>query len=304
MNTLIQMEGIVYHMEEDMLHKGNLLLADQHSLKAVNIENRNVLSVAGVALEDGYAEGVGQNARFNIIAGFIQLSPSKIIVLDTRNHCVRSVDRKTQATNVIAGVCTSEGYAENNATLFRSPRTIILDVKKPRQLIVTDRGNRALRTIDVKTHHVKTLFKNNDTSTETYQGILQDPTTGDIYLTFRHGIARFDYNTHTITHIAGSHTAGSILNNRLSYIQDILFYHPKELVSLGNGLILLADSYNHNLIVLNFTSGVGIPVCSGLRGHVDGDLWSCQLWYPQSLLLANNTVYVGETGSIRAINSE
>ena len=172
-----------------MLYKGNLLLADQHSLKAVNIENRNVLSVAGVALEDGYAEGVGQNARFNIIAGFIQLSPSKIIVLDTRNHCVRSVDRKTQATNVIAGVCTSEGYAENNATLFRSPRTIILDVKKPRQLIVTDRGNRALRTIDVKTHHVKTLFKNNDTSTETYQGILQDPTTGDIYLTFQIGRA-------------------------------------------------------------------------------------------------------------------
>ena len=73
-------------MEEDTLYKGNLLLADQHSLKAVNIENRNVLSVAGVALEDGYAEGVGQNARFNIIAGFIQLSPSKIIVLATRNH--------------------------------------------------------------------------------------------------------------------------------------------------------------------------------------------------------------------------
>ena len=287
-----------------MLHKGNLLLADQHSLKAVNIENRNVLSVTGVALEDGYAEGVGKNARFNVIAGFIQLPPSEIIVLDTRNHCVRSVHRKTQATNVIAGVCTSEGYAENNATLFRSPRSIILDVKNSRQLIVTDRGNRALRTIDVKTHLVKTLFKNNDISIETYQGILQDPTTGDIYLTFRHGIARFDYNTYTITHIAGSHTAGSILKDGRSSIPNILFYHPKELVSLHSGSLLLADSYNHNLIVLNFTSGVGIPVCSGLRGHVDGELWSCQLWYPQALLLANDTVYVGETGSIRAINSE
>lgn len=286
-------------MEADLYETGNILFADQHSLKTVNVHDKSVNTIAGSSLEDGYVEGVGTEARFNIIAGFHQLLPTKIIVLDTRNHCIRTLSRTTIQTKLYAGVCTSGGYADGNASLFSSPRSIITDVKDLTTLIVTDRGNRALRTINIKTRVVMTLYKN-DASTETYQGMLQENNTGDIYLTFRHGVTKYDYKTKSLSQVTGSSSAGFQDN----LFDEIQFYHPKELTLISNDVLIVADSYNHLLRVLNLTSKTGISKCSGHRGHLDGELSTCQLWYPQSLCLINGTIYIGESGAIRTISGK
>lgn len=92
-------------------------------------------------------EGQFPDTRFDLVTGFIQLTPDVIIVSDELNHCLRFLDRKTYSTHTFAGTCQKAGW-RNGAllkALFFRPTSLIT---YHQFLYAIEYGNEAIRKID------------------------------------------------------------------------------------------------------------------------------------------------------------
>ena len=79
---------------------------------------------------------------------------------------------------------------------------------------------------------------------------------------------------------------------RFETLQGIIFLHDK---------ILVAEEGNNRLRVLDLNTNQTSSICSGERGHKDGNLLFCSLAEPYSLMLHKGEIYVGENKRIRKI---
>lgn len=78
-------------------------------------------------------------------------------------------------------------------------------------------------------------------------------------------------------------------------------------VAIGDGVLYLADSYNHKIKRLNLTTGVVTTIAgSGERGHDDGPLADASFDEPAGVAYAEGRIYVADTNNhlIRVIDLE
>ena len=286
----------MHQIAEDEFVPGNLLFADRHALKTSDGTTTSL--IAGSAISAGYLEDVGSNARFDVILSFLQLSRSLIVLADHFNHCFRSVDRTTNLTSPYSGSCTNRGDRDGVDALFNSPWSIKQDVKNNTQLLITDFYLGSLKKINVASKHVSTIFKD---SSYRLSALLQDPSTGNIYVTFAHGLGLIDHESLSFSVIAGSSSQHGFEDGAISQMR---FHIPGEIAFLCPQNLLIADSFNHRLRVLDLITNTSSSICSGVGAHLDGDLSSCQLSLPQSLLTVNDVIFVGEYGYIRSIHGK
>ena len=286
----------MYHIVEDEFVPGNLLFADRHALKTTDGTTSSL--IAGSAISAGYVEDVGSNARFNGIFSSLQLSSSILVLADHNNYCFRNVDRTTNQTSPYSGNCTNRGDRDGVDALFYSPSSIIQDVKNNTQLLISDLILGSLKKIILADKYVSTLYKDSSYRLTT---LLQDPSTGNIYVTFNHGLRLYDYESKSFSVIAGHPSQYGFVDGEISQVR---FIYPRELAFLSPGKLLIADYGNSRLRVLDLITNTISSICSGVRGHLDGDLSSCQLWWPWSLLTVNDVIFVGEFGYIRSIQGK
>ena len=80
--------------------------------------------------------------------------------------------------------------------------------------------------------------------------------------------------------------------------------HPTGIAS-GDGVIYIADSYNHKIKTLDPTTGVvKTLIGAGQPGATDGDFASTQLYEPEGLVVAEGRMYIADTNNhlIRVVN--
>ena len=171
-------------------------------------------------------------------------------------------------------------------------------MKNNTQLLITDFTLGSLKKIILANKHVSTIYKD---STYRLSSQLQDPSTGNIYVTFNHGLGLFDYETLSFSVIAGSSSHAGFVDGAISQIR---FIYPEEVAFLCPHKLLIADSGNNRLRVLNLITNNSSSICSGVRGHLDGDLLSCKLNRPRSFLTVNDVIFVGEYQHIRSIQGK
>lgn len=123
---------IPYLMEPDYYVPGNIIYSDHYGIRTTN--GTTTQTIAGNESSPGYREGIGENAKFNSVEGFHQLSHTQIVVSDSWNDCLRLIDRQSRQTSVYAGPCKS------SASRFRGPVSVISDVKKSDSLHVLDKN--------------------------------------------------------------------------------------------------------------------------------------------------------------------
>lgn len=141
---------------------GTIYVADtgNHTIRAISPGTRAVTTIAGVATDDGYADGDALlDAAFNSPRA-LALNGSTLYIADTDNSLIR-------ALNLIAGVVTTlagrpgaqptHGYqaATGTAAVFDHPLGFALD--NSGNLYVADTGNAVIRKITVATSDVTTL---------------------------------------------------------------------------------------------------------------------------------------------------
>ena len=173
----------MYHIAEDEFVPGNLLFADGHALKTTDGTTTSL--IVGSSKSSGYLEDVGSKARFNEILSFLQVSSSLIVLADYGNRCLRNVDRTTNLTSPYSGNYTNRGDRDGVDALFTGPTSIKLDVKNNTQLLITVFYLGSLKKTILASKSVSTI--NTDRSYRLFS-LLQDPSTGNIYVTFHHGI--------------------------------------------------------------------------------------------------------------------
>ena len=156
---IISTSNYVFHMEFDRFRPGFIVYTDKHAL--MTSDGTTTHLIAGSSTQwGGYREGVGADARFYGIIGFAQVSEKRVVVADTRNHCMRLIDRTTHNTSVFSGQChTRGGYQDGRPGEFYRPYYVLIDRRDKNQLLITDHGNAAVRTVDVMSRAVGTFAK-------------------------------------------------------------------------------------------------------------------------------------------------
>lgn len=294
MTSYISTEDFVENMAMDQYMDGNLLFSDGASLKTTNGVATEI--IAGQAAEKGYVEGSGEAARFSVITGFHQINSDKVAVVDNGNHCLRVVHRLNGQSEPWTGSCTEAGCRDGSDPLFSRPACMIADNQDNSKLLVTEMDNKAVRHVDSTTGDTATFYK--DTELSYLWAITQDTETGDLYLTAGSAVYRLSYHDKTLTRIVGTDQAGSGFSDgdfsvtQFRVLRDILLIDNKE-------TILLTGMSNSRLRVLDLVSNTTTSICSGPPPeHKDGDIDSCSLHSPMSLLALGDSMYIGTYGRI------
>jgi len=110
-----------------------------------------------------------------------------------------------------------------------------------------------------------------------------------------HGLLHLDLRSDSVTKLTnGPGPVGSLSATELSQPSEITFLSPSVL------LITVRDQ----LLLVNIKKNAITQICGGMKETRDGDIRSCQLDRPNSILVVNQSVYVGQNGAIRRIPLE
>ena len=301
MTTFIETDSTVYHMEPDLHVKGTILYSDYCALKTT--DGITSTTIAGHATTCYHHLGVGLLARFDFISGFRQVSPSQVLVSDFYNCCLKLIDRITLQVTRYAGYCGSMGYATGQSSArFGNIWSLISDSKRPGMLLATDDDYDAIHYIDTLSSSPQnvSVFHRDDSNLDRPRGITQHPVSGDLYITnYDDEVWKITYSGKSVSLVAGSSSGFRDCDFNTAF-----FSNPYELIFIADNKLLLADDYNHRLRILNLNTLHTSSVCTGGASHIDGDMETCTLIYPKSLMVLNDTLYVGESRRIRKVQGK
>ena len=284
---IISTSDFVYHMDLDRYRPGFIVYTEKPAL--MTSDGTTTHLIAGNSTQRGYREGVGAEARFNDIAGFVQISEKIVVVAEYVNQCMRLIDRTTNKTSVFSGQCKSRGYEGGLPGQFSYPHFVVIDKRDKNQLFITDFFNNAVRNVTVNSRVAGTFVQSD--SLKYIRGITQEEKSGDLYVIAYHALYRITYIQRTVSLISGS--PGNNYGYRDSTLLDSLFYWPYEPILIAPKTLLIADRDNNKLRIVDMNSDkvTTLSVTNSLK-------------YPYSLLLTNNSLYLGQHQKITQYKCE
>lgn len=122
---------------------GNLYVTDNHRIRKIDSEGR-VITIAGST--QGFSDGVGTEAQFNVVTGIVVDSANTIYVADFSNHRIRKIASDLTVTTW-AGSSTA-GTSDGMGTEAQFSRKKGLALDSANQLYVVDMNNHKIRKID------------------------------------------------------------------------------------------------------------------------------------------------------------
>lgn len=252
-----------------------------------------------------------------------------LYIADTGGHRIRKVDTTTGANTTVAGTgdagFSGDGRVATSARV-REPRAVWLD--SAGNIFFSDWRNSRIRRVDVVTGIITTVAgrgPNDNNAVATPSGnaaltvnnvagdggrarlaFLANPggivgdNKGSLYIadTNFHRIRKLDLASGIITTVAGLGTSGSADGVTATQAQ---FNAPTGLALDKNGNLLIADSGNNRIRLLNFTTGTVTTVAGGGNsGADDRQATTSTLSAPSSIALANDNDYlIGDQGNGR-----
>lgn len=292
MKTLIRTEGRVGDLQQDRFIRGNFLFADEHALKTT--DGKNTYLIAGNARQSGYYEGVGSAARFFWVSNIFHINNKKILIADVDNHCLRTVNRWTNRTNPFVGKCREAGFRDGYDARFYYPHAMVQDPKIPELVYITDRGNNAVRFLNVLGKQVATLTRS---GLNQPTGISLDYMKKHLLISGIYYVTRFNLETKQSQLVTGEPSGGF----RDGWMQNVLYNWADDVLALSTDVILIADRHNHRLRVASRNRDDVCSICRGSGDNYDGDIWGCAVDYPLSFLLVGEELYVGAYQAIRRL---
>ena len=261
----------------------------------------------------GTTDGTGDAARFNGPAGTVVDALGNLYVADTSNHVIRKVAPGGVVTT-LAGQPGVSGSADGvgSAARFNSPSGVA--VSTVGTVYVADTYNHTVRAIapDGTVTTVAGLAGNTGSTDGTGSaarflypyGVAVD-TTGTIYVadTFNHTIRRIQSGA-IVTTYAG--TAGQRGTTDALGV-NARFAFPFAVVADAAGAVFVADSFNHTIRKIDFSSNVStLAGTGGTSGVADGTGAVARFNQPSALAVdSGGNVYVADTNShtLRRITS-
>ena len=237
--------GDVYHLELDLYkNDGSILFSDHYMMKST--DGNTTETIVGTA-SPGYQEGKESAARFNGIIGFTQISETNVAIVDHSSHCLRMLNRKTQTTSRLAGVCTTYGNVNGKSGRFYNPWGVALDPSDPNKLFVTDYNNNALRFVLINTGEISTLL----TGLNGPRGLRWNFDKTSLLITNEHYIreVKFDGKGSVTKNV---NLAGSTSSGNVDGIpSQARFSYPNDIAPVLKGVEVVADLVNARLRIID-----------------------------------------------------
>lgn len=284
--------------------QNNIYVAELGSSRISKISAAGDVSILAGAGTEGFADGTGQEARFNYPWAVEVDSSGNVYVADLYNHRIRKISAGGQVTT-IAGIGTP-GYADGaGATAqFNYPDGITVDKKG--NIYVSDRNNYAVRIITAA-GMVSSLYP--DRSTAPFSGphglLINDQ--GEIYVAdFTSGYSRI-----MRTNINNIQAWKQFGRGDVGYLDGqsafAYFNGPSDVVADNEGNIYIADAGNHRVRKLSPDGIVSTVAGNGNNGIVDGPASDAEFTYLNGIAIdTNGNLYVADSGSgtIRKISTQ
>lgn len=269
----------IRHIKTDSYIHGNLLYCDKSQLRTLNLDSSKGHTVAGKPNVNDYREGIGRDARFNIITSFHAINVTHVLVVDSGNHCLRTVDRQTNQTATLFGTCSDLGDVDGfySKAHFYNPTSLALG--NDRKLYLSDTFNQAIRKIDLTNGKVSTFITFRDI--KPWMAFIP-PQHNMMYFTYLTDLYRISLN--------GSHgppvklTRSSRGGYMDGYLNQALFSILRDIVALDPDTIIVSES-SMRLRVINLVENTTSSICNGARGSNSGPIHHCSLCIPHSLFL-------------------
>src|SRR3989339_613815 len=280
-----------------------LFIADSNHNRIVitNLEGE-VLDIAGNG-EIGRGYGAFKDASFHHPQG-MALQGDNLYVADTENHLIRKLDLKAKTVKTIAGVGKQAEFMASGGVGISSPLNYTWDLAYlDGQLYIAMAGAHQIWVMDLET----TVFQPFAGSGK--EGRIDGPL-DSCALAQPSGISAFD----SMIYFADSEVSAiryvDMKENRVKTVigQDLFVFgdvdgkgdevrlqHPLGVTNY-NGLVYIADTYNHRIKIVNPVDNTCITFAGdGQPGFTDGK--EPRFYEPGGLSFANNKLYVADTNN-------
>ncbi len=230
---------------------GNIYVADQdsHTIRKITPDG-TARTLAGQDGSYGYADGSGQQARFNQPRGIAVDNGGNVYVVERYNYAVRKIS-PTGVVSTIAGLASQSGHVDGTGTVARLSEPYGIAVDSMGNLYVSEYNGATIRKI-TRTGEMTTLagsFGNSGYSDGTGEvarfrlprGLAIDKE-GCLLVadSYNHAVRKIDTNG-LVTTIAGTGVSGYVDGSN-SVVQ---FNIPNSIKVDTNGLILVTDRGNN-----------------------------------------------------------
>src|SRR5437762_204217 len=284
---------------------GNIFVADtnNHTIRKIT-PARVVSTFAGLAGDDGSANGTGSTARFTFPSALAVDSANNIYVADTGNSTIRKIT-PARVVSTFAGSAGSIGTADGtgSAARFNFPAGVAVDRAGTGNIYVGDTSNFTIRQITpagvVTTLAGSPLMRGGANGTGSAarfllpEGMAVD-SGGNIYVA--------DQDASTIRKIApggvvstfaGSFTKSGSLNGTGSAAR---FNLPADVAVDSSNNLYVADS--NNCTIRKITPAAAVTTLAGLAsaGHTNGTGSAARFDFPDGVAVdSTGKIYVADT---------
>ena len=287
-----------------------------HVLRKIDLNGGLIFTVAGVPGKTGLSGDGGPafSATFHEQHQLRFDRQVNIFVSDTKSNVIRRIDGASRVITTVAGTgeagFSGDGGPATKAKL-NLPIAVLVDAKSTYALLVCDIKNHRVRQVDLTTGTISTFAGNGDGKPTTDGGGLLESaiygprslaieSNGDLILVLREGNAAYRINrkNKTLQHLAGTGKKGFTGDGADAKLATL--NGPKGLAVDKNGNILLCDTENHVIRVIDKATGkIDTLVGDGTAGDgPDGDPRKCRLHRPHGIFVANDgTIYIGDSSN-------
>jgi len=277
-----------------MDHDGNIIVCDSKNSKIRKIDIRKNYEVTTIAGSDpGYKEGPGKTAQFNDPDSIAADKHGNIYVCDGENKRIRKID-KNYFVSTIAGN-GEDDYVDGKTSSFKEPCWVAADDVGNVFVSDTNRIRQISNDGSVKTIAGTIAEGYNDGPRSTSQffrptGIVVDKNNIFICDSFNNRIRKID-DKENVTTIAGNGTHGFKDGHSTSSI----FCGPYGITTGPNGNIIVADTLNHRIRLIDMNGVVTTIAGDGTDGYNDGQAKAAKFNSPMGIATdAHGNIFVAD----------
>jgi DNA-binding beta-propeller fold protein YncE len=293
-----------------------LVIADSnHNRLVVIAPDGKVLDTIGCGLL-GHEDGDFETAHFFHPQG-MAFHGADLIICDTDNHCLRRVDFASRSVITIAGTGEQARFAAKGGAGLKTP------LNSPWDIFIADHtgyiamaGPHQIWTIDLKTNRVEPFAGSGHQARrdgERNQAAFAQPSgiTGELVGGQLTRLFIADSEISSVRQIdLRSEMVGTLVGGDLFQFGDVdgtgdnvRLQHPLG-ITYFEGKIYLADTYNHNIKVIDpnlrtckTLFGGGKPGAKALSGHRDGVVPAPKFYEPSGLVFFDGKLYIADTNN-------
>ncbi len=289
------------------------VLADEKSKRLfISDSNHNrivVTDLAGKLLDvigsgtAAAADGDYAKANFNRPQG-LALDGDTLYVADTENHLIRRVDLKTKQVSTFAGTGVLKDFSGAGGAALKTPINSPWDLSLVgKTLYIAMAGSHQIWRADFEKNTVEPYAgtraearydgKIDEAAFAQPSGIVSDGKRLFVADSESNIIRQIDFQTAEVETLVG----GDLFQfgDKDGEGDDVLLQHPLG-IALYNGKILIADTYNHKIKILNpEKQTVETFIGTGKSGQTDGT--NAMFYEPGGLSVADGKLFIADTNN-------